>query len=387
MDTADRSVIESMFAIIRSAVCGDKLSEREKQSVIDAILQILYLSGKHDLSHLIALGLKNNEIIYDDKSLEQVWLKAVYRYEQQRYEFERICNCFEKMGIAFMPLKGSVLRKYYPEPWMRTSCDIDILVHSDDVEKAISCLNTELGYKEKERATHDVSLFSLGGIHVELHFDLVEEGRANLANIVLQTVWEHSTVKFGSHCHYEMSDEMFYFYHVAHMAKHFEVGGCGIRPFLDLYILDNLPNVDVEKRDNLLKNGGLLQFAFVSRALARTWFGKEEPDELVNQMQDFIIHGGAYGTSSNRVALQQARKGGKVGYIVSRIFIPYAKLKRYYPILEQHKWLMPIMQIRRWFMLLRPSVARMAKNELSINQSVDSRKAAEMNDFLGKVGL
>ena len=38
----------------------------------------------------------------------------------------------KKVQIPFLPLKGSVIRQYYPEPWMRTSCDIDILV---DFEK------------------------------------------------------------------------------------------------------------------------------------------------------------------------------------------------------------------------------------------------------------
>ncbi|MBO4954226.1 MAG: nucleotidyltransferase family protein, partial [Clostridia bacterium] len=36
--------------------------------------------------------------------------------------------------IDFMPLKGAVIRQYYPEPWMRTSCDIDIHVKKDRLE-------------------------------------------------------------------------------------------------------------------------------------------------------------------------------------------------------------------------------------------------------------
>ena len=54
-----------------------------------------------------------------------------------------------------------------------------------------------------------------------------------------------------------MTDEMFYFYHIAHMAKHFEEGGCGIRPFIDLWTLDNIKDVDHDKRDELLSRGNL----------------------------------------------------------------------------------------------------------------------------------
>ena len=52
-----------------------------------------------------------------------------------------------------------------------------------------------------------------------------------------------------------------YFYHIAHMAKHLQQGGCGIRTFIDLWILDNLPTIDTLKRNDLLKSGGLLQFS------------------------------------------------------------------------------------------------------------------------------
>ena len=49
-------------------------------------------------------------------------------------------------------------------------------------------------------------------------------------------------------------------------------GGCGIRPFIDLLILDNLQEVDNKKRDNLLKQGNLLKFANASPRSARRLF-------------------------------------------------------------------------------------------------------------------
>ena len=44
------------------------------------------------------------------------------------------------------------------------------------------------------------------------------------------------------------------------MAKHFESGGCGIRPFIDLLLLDALPAANEQERAALLKDGGLLIF-------------------------------------------------------------------------------------------------------------------------------
>ncbi len=385
----DQRTIQILFALLRSAICGMKLTEEERSYYSPELLSdLLKISSKHDLAHLLVFGLKRNELISKENSdIEKCILKAVYRYERLRYEYENLCTALEKAQIPFLPLKGAVIRNYYPEPWMRTSCDIDILVHSEDLEKAVSYLVRNQHYIEKERATHDVSLFSQAGIHVEIHFDLVEEGRAKNAIDVLQSVWESAALHENSAYWYEMTDAYFYFYHIAHMAKHFENGGCGIRPFIDLWILDHMKDVDISARDELLSQGGLLKFANASRALSEVWFDGKKPDERSLQMQEFLLHGGVYGSTDNRVALQQKKKGGRMGYVLSRIFIPYAKLKRYYPVLEKHRWLMPLMQIRRWFMLLNPDVAKMAKREMAINGNLAKTKTDEMNSFLDDIGL
>ena len=385
----DQRTNQILFALLRSAIDGKPFADEERASYSSEMLSdLLKCSSKHDVVHLLVLGLQQNGLIGGENAkLEQVIFKAVYRYEQLKYEFANACKTLEAAQIAFVPLKGSVLRRYYPEPWMRTSCDIDILVHREDLEQAIRTLVDELHYEEKERATHDVSLFSPTGTHVELHFDLVEEGRANSAIDVLSSVWEDVTLCKGSAYQYEMSDAFFYFYHIAHMVKHFEEGGCGIRPLIDLWILDHLDSADRAKRDALLSRGGLLKFANVSRNLSAVWFGGAVADDVSMQMQEFLLHGGVYGSTDNRVALKQSKKGGRMGYILSRIFIPYAKLKRYYPILEKHKWLMPVMQVRRWFMLLNPKVAKMAKSEMAANGKMESEKADQMSVFLDHIGL
>lgn len=385
----DQRTIQILFALLRSAISGTPPTEQERNTYSpDLLRDLLKLSSAHDIAHLLVLGLKQNGLIPQEQSeIENYILKAVYRYERTRHEYEKLCAALEKAQIPFLPLKGSVIRNYYPEPWMRTSCDIDVLVHREDLEKAVSYLIHEERYVEKERATHDVSLFSQTGIHVELHFDLVEEGRANDAIDVLRSVWDNVAPKKNSVYRYEMNDAFFYFYHVAHMAKHFENGGCGIRPILDLWILDHMKDVDLSARDALLSEGRLLRFANVSRSLSEVWFGGKEANELTLQMENFILNGGVYGSTDNRVAIQQKKHGGRLRYMLSRIFIPYVKLKRYYPVLEKHPWLMPVMQVRRWFMLLKPDVAKMARREMAANGRLPKTKSDEMNAFLGDIGL
>ena len=49
--------------------------------------------------------------------------------------------------------------------------------------------------------------------------------------------------------------------------------------------------------------------------------------------------------------------------------------------------LLPVMQIRRWFLIFRPDIAKATKKELVTNANLDTSKADEMNDLLNDVGL
>lgn len=385
----DQRTIQILFALLRSAIRGTKLTESERNSYSADMLQdLLKISVKHDVAHLLVLGLKQNELIpkeHDD--IEKYILKAVYRYERIRYEYDNLCSALEKAQIPFLPLKGSVIRKYYPEAWMRTSCDIDILVNVNDVERTKNLLVEVYGYKYDGKGSHDISLFAPANIHVELHYDLVEDGIANESANVLKNVWNYATVREGFCYWYEMPDEMFYFYHVAHMAKHFENGGCGIRPFIDLRISDTISETNDHKRDTLLKKGMLLRFADVSRKLSRVWFASENYDLISRQMEDYILRGGVYGNNENRIIVQQQKKGGRIKYALSKIFVPYDVIKFHYPILQKYRWLTPFMEVRRWCKLIFCGHLKRTTQELSYNVRVSNDDATYTQKFLTDIGL
>lgn len=253
-----------MFALLRSAVCGGLLSGEEISLYSpDMLPEITLLAQKHDVIHLIVFALKKNGLLDEsNKNLESKMLTAVYRCERLKYELTKICEALEQVEILFIPLKGSVLQQYYPKPWLRTSCDIDVLVHEDDLQRTVSYLSDNLGYRCESQNSHDISMFTQGGVHIEVHYELVENGSVNSVEAVLKRVWNVAAKHVGCNYQYEMPDEMFYFYHIAHMAKHFvSTGGCGIRPFLDIWILNHCVDFDRGKRDKLLSDGGLNIFA------------------------------------------------------------------------------------------------------------------------------
>ncbi len=386
-----RKIVDLMFALIRSAITGNPMTDEEKAFFSEeTVLELMKIAQKHDLSHLVGYGIYKNELLDKNspyfKKIQQAQVMAVFRYEKLNYEYERLCDTLEKAEIPFIPLKGAILRQYYPEPWMRTSCDIDVLVHEEDVDRAANTLEELLQYKRKLMTSHDISLHSPAGQHIELHYTLIEDGRANSASDILNNVWENSVLKVEKHHWYEMTDEMFYFYHISHMAKHFTIGGCGIRPYIDLWILDHI-GAETSKRNAILKKSGLMKFAEVARNLSLCWLEGTAHETLTQQMEDFIIRGGVYGTVQNRIVLQQQKKGGHLKYALSRIFLPYDIIKFQYPILAKHRRLTPFMEVHRWCRLAFGGHAKRSINELKYNHEVSSDEAMAMQTFLENIGL
>lgn len=381
---------EILFALLRSEICGYATQDKMEHLSDDVMKKLYQISNVHDLAHIVSNALHKLGIL-DKDEISQKFVKiqvlSVYRCEQINHTLAEICDVFEKSEIPFMPLKGAVIRKYYPEVWMRTSCDIDILVREEDAEKAAKILIDRCGYVYKYKGGHDISLFSPNKIHLELHYSLLEDGYANNSSEYLKSVWETACVRKGYSYWYEMPDEMFYFYHIAHMAKHFENGGCGIRPFIDLWILDNIDGADVLARDELLERGGLMVFADSVRKLSKIWFENEEYDSVSRQMENYIFSGGVYGSNENRVTVQQQKKGGSLQYALSKIFIPYDIIKFHYPVLQKHRWLTPVMEIRRWFKLVFCGHAKRTVRELKYNQAISADKAEKAKKFLSDIGL
>lgn len=366
------------FKLIQSAILAQG-NPLETEAVTEESLVALYkISKSHDLAHLIGHSFAKNKLLSEDSPAKKKFLQernmAIYRYEQINYELEEICRIFEEEEIEHIPLKGSVLRRYYPEPWMRTSCDIDILVKKEVLEKAIKALENR-GFRYEDTKEHDAHIWSASGVHLELHFDLMEASVAGKCADVIARAWERAKQCDGWKYRLEFDDAFFYFYHIAHMAKHFASSGCGIRLFLDIWILNQSKTFTKQGSEVLLEEAGLLKFAQNAEKLSNIWFGKEKHDEVTKEMEIYIVGAGIYGTLENQVALQQAKIGGKKKHVLSRIFMPYASLKISYPKLEKYPILYPFYLVVRWFkFIFRGNKGRAFRELKSIATTKDERK-------------
>ena len=376
-----------LFSLLRSILCDEELDRSVIECLDEGKLDKLYkLSKKHDLAHLVSAALDKAGLLRENeisKKFGKQQLLAVYRYENLKYEYERICKTLEEGKIPYIPLKGAVLRDLYPEPWMRTSCDIDILVQKNDLESAVSLLVCDLNYEREEKLeAHDVSLHSGNGVHLELHFTIVESVES--VEAILDSVWSYARKTEGEK--YEMLPEFFVFYHIAHMLCHFLIGGCGIRPICDLYLIRQGIAYDENKLLELCRGANIETFYLEMSRYAEERFSGAELDEIGERIENYVVSGGTYGTHENQIAVRKGQTNGNLGYAKKRIFVSYRHLKLRYPSLKSRA-LAPAYQVRRWIDVLRERRGGGLLSEYRATAAVDKETVRDVNTLMKDLKL
>lgn len=395
------NVISILINSIKYEICGQKEKIVLPEVSARFLIEVYKLSKAHDVAHLVGDALNKSGVFENlpadldeneraaiakvkEKFDEQIFT-AVYRYENINYELERLKETLEEAEIPFIPLKGSVIRKYYPEPWQRTSCDIDILVKEKDADNAAEYLQTQLQYGVDRKGQHDVSMFTASNVHVELHFKLLDSDFKKVKD--LMDVWSGDEISLLSDSEYQMSKELFLLYHIYHMAKHFVHGGCGIKPFIDLWIIKNKVGFDEEKAQKMLQESGLLAFFERSTDLVNVWFEDKDHSEITQEMENFILQGGVYGTLEQHLAMSQNKKGGKFRHLLSKIFLSYEQMKVYYPSVKKCPILFPFYQVRRWCRILFCGGRKAAMNEIKVNQNITTEEQERAKKLLEELNL
>lgn len=375
-----------LTAILSAQLNQTALSPEVRAQLTPELLLKLYrLLKRHDLAHVLGNVLRENHVAISEnlqEKLKKAETLAMYRCAQQKQALEEIGACFETAGIVYVPLKGAILREFYPMESMRTSCDIDILVKEADLDEACRALMA-VGYRVEERLYHDVSLISPTNVHLELHFSVQE----NMPEIdaVLCRVWDYAVQEAG--CRYALSKEFFVFQTFAHMSYHFLSGGCGLRALTDLWVMEHCMGITYLDGEALLAEGGILDFARKMTAFTRTCLDEAPTDAHSQRLFAYILTGGCYGTAENKIAVKKSAKGGTVGYVLRRLFLPYATMKTVYPVLERLPILLPFYWIYRLFSKLFTGRGGRAVEEIKAVQNVTAAKTEETQELRKYLGI
>ena len=378
------SAVENLFlSQLRAFMTGEvKKNNQITEPTTELLSDLLRLSTQHSVTPIMADVMFQNGFLAGEaaEAYRQISYMSLVKWQKQEAEFAKVSVLFERNKIPYMPLKGAVLRNFYPEAWMRTSCDIDILVKEEQLSDARQVLVDELGYREDNKTGHDVMLISPNGVNFELHYDFSEK------QISVNQVWETALNKEGTSC-YEMSPEWFYLHHLAHMAKHFTLGGCGIRSLIDLWLMKKNMPYDEDRLKDMLRQSDLILFAENMLALVSDWMHGNDLTDMQKQILTFVLNGGTYGVLDNRVAVSHSRKQNFLIYVFTRVFPNYKAMVYLYPILRKHRVLMPFCQVHRWFHLLNRDKLKKAETELKNVQELDDDQLVETRKILQALGL
>ncbi len=384
------SITEIFIVVLRAFVTGSEIDDKIKAEFLPEVIEKLFnISEEHDVTQIVSEVLFKNGLLSKGKKITEKYkesqITALYRYMNIEREQQSIYNLFESNKIEFIPLKGAVIRQYYPDPYMRTSCDIDVLVREEDLQRAAGLLVANLSYTRRETVDfHDISLFSPSGVHLELHYN-IKEKREDLDKLLIK-VWDYCIGSEKGEYHKLETPEFYIFHHIAHMVNHFLRGGCGIRPFIDLYFIIKEMKYDNVKLLSMLKMAKCEEFYDSIVHCIEVWFGAEKPSERSRLIEEFLLKGGIYGTKSNRIKIDQSKKGGKNGYLFSRIFLSYDILKYKYVVLQKCKILLPFVWIIRILSLFSREKRKRMFRELELRRKISKEtevRVDKMLDFLG----
>ena len=342
------------------------LNKKEDPDLVidDSKFSFLFkLASHHSLNSLLYKVLKDTKVQISEenlKKLEDYYLSNLRKDVLFAKEREALYKFLNDNQIHFLPLKGLVLRDYYPDPYTREYADNDILFGSND--KDIKKFFVERGYKCESfrKGNHDVYV-KKPFFNFEMHRDLFDEENKRLKNVsYFKKVIEKSPIK-NNFEHY-ITDEDFYIYFTEHSYKHYALSGCGIRTLIDFYLYLKGTKLNDEYIDKELAKLNIVGFSHNISQLSLKIFAGEPLSKEEEEMLLYIASSGTYGTIEHSVD-KGIKEQGKFKYLMSRFFPPYSFYKRAYPWAYYTIILIPIAWLARFFRILFKN-PRKATNEI-----------------------
>ena len=151
-----REYFESVKDVIYLVYCAvnDKIPNRTRTDKMN--LENIYKAAeKHLLTSITASALESAGIKNSD--FTQAKAKAMRKNAVLDLDRAALFDYFEKAGIWYMPLKGSVLKDYYPKYGMRQMADNDILFDKTYQAEVKSYFEDNGFYtKSYKKGVHDV---------------------------------------------------------------------------------------------------------------------------------------------------------------------------------------------------------------------------------------
>lgn len=393
-ETMEAQSLAFFFHMIRYSLEGGACP---KSTVPPDWEQLYRICQYHKIEELVCYGLrKMPEAVQPPAEIMQKFSKSweigAAREAVQYFALEELSNAFEKEGIAFAPLKGIWMKQFYPEPELRMMADLDILFRPEQ-EEAVDRILVSQGYELDHRDNHHYVYFRKPFMNIEMHHCLFTYGEKGAD--YYKDVWARLRLQEGKAYSFRFSWEDYYIFMLMHFAKHCRSGGSGIRSIVDLWLFLEKMSEKLDW-DNITGELGKLQLTDFERhmkKLSSVWFREEPSDEFYNNLTEFLIGSGVYGTRENsRIYAVIEKNGnrrtmarGKFFIRLKYIFPSYRDMCLQYAYLERYPWLLPAAWIRRILRTVFRRKGTAAKVLRSVR--VNEKKAQRNQEIFNALGI
>lgn len=378
---------QGILTLIKSAVTGQPCDLPAGFSLEEAIPVI----RKHQLIPLacegaVLCGLPNTPHLM---ALLQGSCQHLLISEGQMQAIHGIYDIFDANGIAYMPVKGCLMKERYPKPELRPMSDADILIRTEQYDRIRSLL-PELGFTELQESNHEF-IWRSPALHLELHKRLIPSYNRDYY-AYFGDGWR--LAKEQTRSRFSMTPEDEFIYLFVHFAKHYRDGGIGCRQMVDLWVhRRTYPNTDEAYVRAELKKLRLLDFYDNICRTLELWFADGNSDSITEFITNFIFSSGSWGQEEHHLLAAEVRnrsiagsaRGGRLRSILLMIFPALPDMTMRYPVLKKAPYLLPLLWILRWIQtVLNPSSIRRKQQEL---KTTSGDKVQIYHENLKAVGL
>lgn len=339
--------------------CGVNGIKPDEQKVREMDLESLYKTARfHSLTAITAIALESAGV--QDREFRQAKEKAIRKNMLLDLEREKLCGYLEENKIWYMPLKGSILKDFYPKYGMRQMADNDILFDSH-YRKTVKEYFESNHYEvvSYDKSNHDV-YEKPPILNFEMHTSLFCEAHDEKWQAYYEDIKTRLEKDDDNSYGYHFSDEDFYIYITTHEYKHYSGNGTGLRSLLDCYVYlqKKSASLDWHYIEAECEKLGISGFEKQRRGLAVKTFAvsaNSEISETDRRMLAYYFSSGTYGTLEHAVKVRRKKYADKTGktsrlsYIMYRLFPNKEWYEACYPFYNRHPYFKPFFVIYRLF--------------------------------------
>lgn len=229
---------------------------------------IYHLAEGHAVLGILADAL-NDDDANQTAVRKRLWedsLEIVRRGRQVNEVLGHVVGYLRKNGVETLLQKGQGVAQCYPNPLLRMSGDIDLLVREEDFEIAKELLRQKLPLVDDDHYYKDLhSTFRCGEVEIELH--ATEFGSRNQETRERYRALCREMFREGNFRSYECEGVAIRlapatfdaFYIFLHLVKHYYLQGIGFRQVLDLclFLKTNDHEIDYDRINAWTEEFGL----------------------------------------------------------------------------------------------------------------------------------